>query len=998
MATSIIEFKAGMSSVTFNSVPQAGELLIGFSRTSTGNNAIEDWSFGDGRDWTIRRWVQDSSSIFMFWRFADENESATLSYNHPNGDRRPVIYRVAGANSINPIGVISNSYVKSLSDPIGLDMDPIVVQAGSVVFFQMTFWLLSSGGLAIKPDTGFAINYSNFRTAIGSSVVFETEQDVSTGFTIPTLPEQNRMSGLLVEVLASPGPHIGKKFDITQYEADAVIPIGDFGEPITEILINDISCEIVSQNAVGVVIKSVPGHFEDGEVTITAISQNHQANGVAEYTRTHHVLCPGVGESNTYSARSALAGAGTSFMTESYINMPYMFTQVGGEGLTFTPTFRNGDGWTTENLMLPIDAVIQTPEGMVGTFIGQMQIKQPDGTILDGDVTLNVSSSASEVTIDIRLIDDTGTPVSETEIEWVQRSGWGGPVVANGTASTDGSGGLDVTEGQNQWLFYKHTNGNWGGFVSPNNTSSGYQIPGYEPPPFALAPQTVSILSRSWDELDFEPDARAWRVDEGQYLQRNMDMDVVYPRPDEETNPTYAYHRVSHPDMEYRVRIRLRFGSWPYRFVIERDDTNEATIGKILIDDDYATLVVPAGVMQQGQTYTFRVVAYDQQFARDENPSYPLDIEWSCLCDADAFVFVGQGSSGGSGTHDDPFLSSNLSVLDTNIYQSKRVVLLEGDYTLPRVGASTWSFSTMQRTLVSYPGHDVSINCQGLHRFTATTDSFVGDILFYNNQEYVHDTNNGGIRTSFFGILGDRVTFEGTRFKASTGGANGGGSNSAAIRSDQMSGYREHISIGGVQLDCDGHTLPLINFYNISKFVIEESKITNFVQQTGDGQMLLFKASSILGTVRRVESVDGANASTGMINNYAGDNSGYSQDRIEFVFNRHRADNPSNISLYTIMSNKSLGSTYWFGRNTVTGRISGLSYQVTTYVTNNLLVTGHAEPIKESSGALVVHNVDNVVLDPSTSPLDVNGKLVGQFATQYRGTHGADLGGIYTGY
>lgn len=138
-----------------------------------------------------------------------------------------------------------------------------------------------------------------------------------------------------------------------------------------------------------------------------------------------------------------------------------------------------------------------------------------------------------------------------------------------------------------------------------------------------------------------------------------MAPELVYPRPDAETND-YARHRWAYPEVEYRLPgAVIQGGAWPFLYELV-DGPPGATIGRQLVlrdgvqvpPEDYGVIRWTPGAGDDGATFDFHVRVTDQEDST-------IDARWTVTVDPSHFVFVSEaGDDDNPGTIAEPFAST----------------------------------------------------------------------------------------------------------------------------------------------------------------------------------------------------------------------------------------------------------------------------------------------------------------------------------------------------
>ena len=150
-----------------------------------------------------------------------------------------------------------------------------------------------------------------------------------------------------------------------------------------------------------------------------------------------------------------------------------------------------------------------------------------------------------------------------------------------------------------------------------------------------------------------------WLVHAGIARYSNFSLEAIYPRPDAET-ASFAYHRKTHSQLNYRVPVGVRGGSVPYRFELiqapedmtigqEMNRTVDIETGKIIHAPGETYGIINWEDAEATGTHTVQVRVTDQL-------GETIDLTWEVECDDDAFVFLNStsGNDANAGTFEAP--------------------------------------------------------------------------------------------------------------------------------------------------------------------------------------------------------------------------------------------------------------------------------------------------------------------------------------------------------
>lgn len=209
-----------------------------------------------------------------------------------------------------------------------------------------------------------------------------------------------------------------------------------------------------------------------------------------------------------------------------------------------------------------------------------------------------------------------------------------------------------------------------------------------------------------------------WQLSAGNYVDRVIDPELIFPRPDSET-PVWAKHRRHHPNVPYRIPIGVSFGSWPFYFEAISVPSG-ATVGSFLtptgdsliVGDDYG-VVEWANPTAGNHSFHIRV-HFQDGYA-------PLDVQWTLEVTTVGTIFVDAVSGNdttGDGTIANPFQTAQGWYEDDHTlktYSGYQVCyragthILSADNTAQALGANAFRCDSQNKPLVhyAYPGETV---------------------------------------------------------------------------------------------------------------------------------------------------------------------------------------------------------------------------------------------------------------------------------------------------
>jgi len=186
---------------------------------------------------------------------------------------------------------------------------------------------------------------------------------------------------------------------------------------------------------------------------------------------------------------------------------------------------------------------------------------------------------------------------------------------------------------------------------------------------FSLATETDTALEIQSNMTVQE----GWQLPTDNYVSQRMPLNLVYPRPDSETQ-IHARHRLMHTVMPYRIPIGIQGGAWPFKYELTTYPTG-ATIGETHGTSDYGVVNCP-GLASGTHSFVVRVTAQDGNY---------IDVEWSAVVDDSKFTFIEDGYSGTkTGTITQPLESwADWYQGDNNdsTYANQVIVFRGGNYT-----------------------------------------------------------------------------------------------------------------------------------------------------------------------------------------------------------------------------------------------------------------------------------------------------------------------------
>lgn len=246
----------------------------------------------------------------------------------------------------------------------------------------------------------------------------------------------------------------------------------------------------------------------------------------------------------------------------------------------------------------------------------------------------------------------------------------------------------------------------------------------------------------------------------GYYIPAKMPMNVIFPRPDGETQ-SFARQKWAHTGFSYQIPIGVQGGAWPFKYEII---TGLGSIGQYYGQPNYGVYTVDNTLLSSGQTYSYTIRVTDQGGAS-------VDISRSFTVDDTKFIFIQDGYVGTKvGTITQPLEDIpdwwGASVSNAT-YHNKIIVFRSGQYTTTlnpaeNSGNMRLQASTKTNQVIAYPNEtpvwDMS-TCKILDDNTASNDLYFCGITFKNAR---NDVNNA----HYFWIVGttNRATWWNNKF------------------------------------------------------------------------------------------------------------------------------------------------------------------------------------------------------------------------------------------
>jgi len=345
-----------------------------------------------------------------------------------------------------------------------------------------------------------------------------------------------------------------------------------------------------------------------------------------------------------------------------------------------------------------------------------------------------------------------------------------------------------------------------------------------------------------------------WQLPTDNYVSQRMPLNLVYPRPDSETQ-THARHRLMHTVMPYRIPIGIQGGAWPFKYELTTYPAG-ATIGETHGTSDYGVVNCP-GLTSGTHSFVVRVTAQDGNY---------IDVEWSAVVDDSKFTFIEDGYSGTkTGTITQPLESwADWYQGDNNdsTYANQVIVFRGGDYTA--VGDLGDNYNCEINTgiktpsLIGYPNETPVVDMSGCKILTRSgsnvNDVFVSSIRWESARQ---DVNNA----HFIWATGDvnRCTWFDNYFYDFGAGTVGTDNNCAVFISSKTSHkhycyYAENTHDDFWNNSSNG---SYCDFYYLSDVVVErntvkDSRATYGFWMKGTRSNVTVRANNIYDNVTRI--------------------------------------------------------------------------------------------------------------------------------------------------
>ncbi|MDH5728245.1 MAG: hypothetical protein OEZ58_04605 [Gammaproteobacteria bacterium] len=477
---------------------------------------------------------------------------------------------------------------------------------------------------------------------------------------------------------------------------------------------------------------------------------------------------------------------------------------------------------------------------------------------------------------------------------------------------------------------------------------------------------------------------KLWKLPSENFIPAKMSMHLVYPQPDKVTGAN-ARHKFAYPNLLYQIPMGVQGGAWPFHYELINGPSG-ATIGETHEEENYG---VVSWLAASSGTYQFEVRITDQE-------DHTVTALWQVEVNADQFVFVQDGYTG----EKQGSLSQPLEDLadwykgdrSDDSYVDKIIVLRAGNYELIGGDATNGNvrLDTGSKTasFIAYPNEIPVVDCSRAKILTddVTHDLFVAGIRWENGRQ---DVNNA----HFFWAIGDvsRSTWWRNHFH-NLGPGLVGNDNTTAVFISSTGVLKENILYKEnrhTQINNFGYNGGYFEAY-VSNYVLIEQ---NIASDSNVAYGFFPKGTRSYVSVRANQAYNNVGGTQITIGN-GGEAKGLTHDH-EICWNVIKAPN-DNVLLFSGSAQYS-GQSYnnHIYRNTIVGdtawvRFPGKeNYQVdgNIVITNDMNVTGS----RWNQAVMDSAFVSNLLSDTAENIIDQNLNLIGEYRTQYLGSHGHEI-------
>lgn len=390
MTPEILEHKAGFN-ISFDTKPNAGEVLIGFARTINSGFTWDDLTVPEGFvKHNIYRATGAYATIYLFYKVAVLDEPNSYQFSHPSNDKGMYLFRVKNVDVTNIfVGRHTNNSSAS-GAPYTLGIGPIETHDDALVMSGFSFQGSTSN---ITASNGFSIVRGASEFVIIHKALSDGDSDSSSLLSSPNQPHNNRRAALTVGIVGQQGAIIApdqEDYAATQYSLKRFVKTG-WSNAVQSVKIDSTSAQFTDNgNTVDV---RIPGNLATGTYIVEMENtQGELANSSLFVTQTHTIPAP-IGNVHASSILAGQVPTPTNYPEGSYIRVGENFVSVEDESVTFAPIFVTADqGFTSTNLTMNLAEVIKAPAGTTGTFVTDISVLRPDGVVMDSTLTVNVQT------------------------------------------------------------------------------------------------------------------------------------------------------------------------------------------------------------------------------------------------------------------------------------------------------------------------------------------------------------------------------------------------------------------------------------------------------------------------------------------------------------------------------------------------------------------------------------------------------------------------------
>lgn len=468
------------------------------------------------------------------------------------------------------------------------------------------------------------------------------------------------------------------------------------------------------------------------------------------------------------------------------------------------------------------------------------------------------------------------------------------------------------------------------------------------------------------------------------FVAAKMPMKVVYPRPDSETSST-ARHRLAYPGLEYKIPLAIQGGAYPFTFEVV-SGPSDMQVSNDPREEDYGTLTWIPPTDPQPAT-TVRVQVTDQEGST-------IDVTYSVAVTREHFVFLDPGApERGDGTIGAPlnaFSDIHRDSSSDTTYAGDILYLRDGRHFLtgPSDSNGNYKVDNQNKPVVwlAYPDEDVVVDASSsvfnVIQGGAASDIFMHGFRMENARADISNSR-------FFFMAGDsadRATFFDVSFRNLGRGTSGGTDNPGAIVQFKGTDWRDYLAV--INCDIEDYSAPLVGSVYTTRHAVIEGNVLG-PTSGNPNQGIYAKNANDLWSIRKNRSIY-ANFPEGAIQMGMGDGS-YGPQRVEIAYNLIRVPDLKR-AVVTNWNNFVTGENrVWLYRNTIAGFVSTLSGQYTLTIERNVFFTDNDLP--DSNGERVVVQENNLVRPTSDlgNLLGAEYQLIGDFRTQYAGSHGHEI-------